>query len=118
MPGGTQLTTLGAAGGGELAQAAEVIARRARELSAAWSRSIPPSIQVDVAGDTATIWSDAPPAYPAETRAPHPLFGNRRHWYGPPGEKFLAPALDERAGAAMAKYAKKIDRLLREAGFS
>lgn len=118
MPGGTQLTTLGAAGGGELAQAAEVIADWARRLAARWSVSIPPTLQVDVAGNTATIWSDAPPAYPAETRARHPLYGDRRHWYGPPGEPFLAPALEQRAGAAMAKYAKKIDRLLREAGFS
>jgi hypothetical protein len=30
---------------------------------------------------------------------------------------FLAPAADQRAGAAMAKYAQKIDRMCRAAGF-
>lgn len=113
----TQLTTLGAAGGGDLAAAAEEIAQRARELAGGWSRKIPPSIGVDVAGRTATITAHAEPGYAAEVRAWHPLFGDRRHWYGPPGEPFLGPALDERAGAAMARYATKIDRLLREAGF-
>lgn len=47
----------------------------------------------------------------------HPLFGNRKHWYGPPGPPFLGPALDARSGEAMAKYAKKIDRMLRQAGW-
>ena len=112
-----RLTTTGAVGGGDLAAAAEVIASRAREL-AAWSHKIPPSIKVEVSGNTAVISSDAPNAYPAETRARHPLFGNREHWYGPPGTRFLAPAADERAGAAMARYAKKVDRMCRNAGFS
>jgi hypothetical protein len=60
---------------------------------------------------------DAPPAYPAETRSRHPLFGDREHWYGPPGRPFLGPAADERAGDALAKYARKVDRWCREAGF-
>jgi hypothetical protein len=113
---GTTHTTAGAVGGGDLGAAAEEIAKGARAL-AAWSRQIPPSISVEVSGNTATISTDAGPAYPAETRARHPLFGDREHWYGPPGEPFLGPAADARAGAAMARYAKKIDRMCRQAGF-
>lgn len=118
---GTQQATLGSVGGGELRAAAEEIADGARRNAAAWSVQIPASIEVDVredeTGGTATISCDVGPAYPAETRARHPLFGDREHWYGPPGERFLGPAADTRAGAAMAKYARKIDRLCREAGF-
>lgn len=114
---GEQLTTLGAAGGGDLQAAAEVIAGTAREL-AGWSAKVPGSITVTVSGQTATIKADAPAAYPAETRARHPLFGSRDHWYGPPGSPFLGPALDRRAGDALARYAKKIDSMCRKAGFS
>ena len=115
MPG-TRNTTVGAVGGGDLAAAANIIADTAREL-AAWSEQIPGAIQVTVSGNTAEISCDAPPAYPAETRARHPLFGDREHWYGPPGAPFLGPAADARAGAAMARYARKIDRMCRKAGF-
>lgn len=114
---GTQNTTLGAVGGGDLAAAAAIIADTARDL-AAWSDKIPGNIKVKVSGNTAEISSDAPAAYPAETRARHPLFGDRERWYGPPGSPFLGPAADARAGAAMARYSKKIDRLLRARGFS
>jgi hypothetical protein len=117
MAGGTQVTRLGAVGGGDLAAAAGIIADGARGL-AGWSQKIPPSITVEVSGKTATITADAPDAYPAETRARHPLFGNRGHWYGPPGAPFLAPAADARAGAAMARYAQKVDRMCRKAGFN
>ena len=110
-------TTAGAVGGGDLVAAAEEIASAARALAAAWSVQIPPSIAVEVNGDTATISTEVGPAYPGETRARHPLFGDREHWYGPPGAKFLAPAADMRAGDAMARYARKLDRWLREAGF-
>lgn len=113
---GEKLTTLGAVGGGDLRAAAEEIADGARAL-AGWSKQIPGRITVTVAGNTAVISCDAPPAYPAETRARHPLFGDRAHWYPPPGEPFLGPAADARAGAAMARYARKIDRMCRQAGF-
>jgi len=125
---GTRFTTLGAIGGGDLRAAAQAIATRAKEL-AGWSKQIPDRIEVEVAGDVATISCDAPPAYPGETRARHPLFarGDRAapdagkkgwgNWYGPPGEPFLGPACDQQAGAAMAKYAQKIDRMCRQAGF-
>lgn len=118
MGDGSRFTTLGAAGGGDLAAAAEEIADGARELAGAWSSKIPPSVRVEVAGSVATITADAPNAYPAEARAKHPLFGDRKHWYGPPGLPFLGPALDARAGAAMARYARKIDRWLRDRGFT
>lgn len=117
---GSRVTTVGAVGGGELGDAADAIAEYARSIASGFSVQIPPRIDVRVDEDAgvATISCDAPPAYPAETRARHPLFGDREHWYGPPGVPFLGPAADVRAGAAMARYAKKIDRLCREAGFS
>jgi hypothetical protein len=111
-------TTTGAAGGGRLEEAAEEIADGARE-NAQWSRTVPASVGVEMQGDSlAVVYADAPAAYPAETRARHPLFGNRRHWYGPPGERFLLPAVEQRAGDAMAKYAQKVDDMCRERGFS
>ena len=117
MAGGVQRTTLGAVGGGDLAAAAGIIADAARELAGAWSAKIPPSITVEVHGNTATISADAPNARPAELRLRHPLFGNREHWYGPPGSPFLAPAADALADPALARYAVKIDRWARAAGF-
>jgi hypothetical protein len=119
MAGGvSRVTTLGAVGGGDLAAAAGIIAATAREMAGSWSAKIPPSIRVEVAGKTATISADAPNARPAELRLRHPLFGDRKHWYGPPGAPFLVPAADAKAGAAMARYSKKIDRMLRQAGFA
>jgi hypothetical protein len=112
--------TTASVGGGDLAAAAEEIASGARLLAGTWAKTgaVVASIRVDVAGNTALITADAGAAYPAETRARHPLFGDREHWYGPPGEPFMGPAADQRAGAAMARYADKIDALCRKAGFS
>ena len=116
LPGGTYGAL--AAEGDDLEAAANVIADEARRL-ASWSRQISTGIHVDTSGDgkSATVWSEVGPAYPAETRARHPLFGNRKYWYGPPGTKFLGPAADAKAGDAMDRYAKKLDRLLAKAGF-
>jgi len=115
--GGYRATALGV-GGGELVQAAEEIADGARS-NASWSQSIPPNIRTEqVDANTVNVVADAGPAYPGETRARHPLFGNKHHWYGPPGEPFLAPAAEQRAGAAMDKFALVIDRKAMEAGFS
>ena len=114
----SRVTTSGAVGGGDLAAAAGIIADKARALAGSWSRKVPPSISVAVSGNVATITADAPDAYPAEMRARHPLFGNREWWYGPPGEKFLAPAADAAADPAMRRYAKKIDGWARKAGYS
>lgn len=114
---GQWVTTVGAAGGGELVQAAEEIADGARD-NASWSTSIPPNIRTEQESDTVVnVVADAGPAYPGETRARHPLFGDRRHWYGPPGAPFLAPAAESRADAAIEKFAQVIDRLAGEAGF-
>ena len=100
-----------------LREAADVIADGARVLAAAWSRQIPPSIRVDSDGKVATVSSRVGPARPAEYRLRHPLFGDRRHWYGPPGEPFLGPAADARIDAAMVKYSRKIDDWLFLGGF-
>ncbi len=100
-----------------LRQAAEVIAETARVLAGGWSRQIPPSIRVDVKDKVATVSSGVGPARPAEYQLRHPLFGNRKFWYGPPGPPFLGPAADARIDAAMAKYAERIDDMLLLAGF-
>lgn len=115
---GTRQTTVGMVGGGELVQAAEEIADGARDYASAWSSSVPASIRTEqVSEKQVNVVADAPAAYPAETRARHPLFGDREWWYGPPGEPFLAPAADAAADPAMRRYAQKIDRMARKAGF-
>jgi hypothetical protein len=118
---GNYMATTGSVGGGELGEAAEEIAAGARGL-AAWSTQVAGGIHVDAGESSATIWTDAPPAYPNETGARHPVFarGARDKWTWVKGDNrpFLGPAADLRAGAAMAKYARKIDRLCRERGFS
>lgn len=114
---GTYHATTGSVGGGELVDAAEEIADGAR-ANASWSTTIPGNIRTEQVDENhVNVVADAGPAYPAETRARHPLFGNRHHWYGPPGSRFLGPAADARAGAALAKYAKRVDVMAREAGF-
>ena len=114
--GGYRATAAGV-GGGELMQAAEEIADGARS-NASWSATIPPNIRTEqVDENTVNVVADTGAAYPGETRARHPLFGNRHHWYGPPGRPFLAPAAEQRAGAAMDKFAQVIDRKAMEAGF-
>ncbi len=117
----TRVTALAAlnTGGGDpdLRAAADIIAAGARTLAGTWSRTVPESIGTQISGNVAIISAGAPVARPAELRLQHPLFGDREHWYGPPGEKFLAPAADAKSDAAMARYAKKIDKLAMRAGF-
>ena len=122
MAGGTQVTRLGAVGGGDLAAAANIIADGARAIAGGFSAQIPPDIKVEVSGNTATISSSVGPAYPNETGSRHPVFAHgldRKEWTWVPGNHrpFLAPAADARAGAAMARYSQKIDRMCRKAGF-
>jgi hypothetical protein len=105
------------AGSGDLGAAAEIVAAEARRLAAGWSVQVPARITVSVSGRTATITADAPPARPAELRIRHPLFGDRDYWYGPPGEPFLSPAATAKADAAAARYADKVDKMARKAGF-
>lgn len=112
------LSALGTGGGDKyLREAADIIARAARGFAGTWSRKIPASITVSVDADTATITASAPNARPAELRLEHPLFGNREHWYGPPGEKFLSPAVDSRSDAAAIKYSEKFDAYARKLGY-
>ena len=80
-----------------LREAADVIADDARARAARWSRTIPGSITVSSDGKIARVVAHAKVARPAELRLRHPLFGNRRYWYGPPGSSFLGPAAEAKA---------------------
>ena len=116
-----RITSIAALNGGsgdrDLRAAAEIIRDGEKALASSWSRSIPGSIGLRMDGSTAVIAAGAPVARPAELRLRHPLFGNREHWYGPPGSPFLAPAADAMADPALARYAVKLDRWARAAGF-
>lgn len=120
----TRVTTTGALGNSDLSAAAKIIADRAKELAGAWSARIPEQIKTEVSGTTATVSCDAPPAYPNEIAGVrHPVFGPTEKnpdpaWVTNQHRPFLSAAADEQAGAAMARYAKKIDRMCRQAGFS
>ena len=108
--------------GGDLAAAAALVADEARRLASEWSVQVPPSISVSVSGSVATITADAPPARPNELNLRHPVFArgpDRRRWTWVAGNSrpFLAPAADRMADAAMARYAKRIDKMARKAGF-
>jgi|SRR5882724_7173986 len=120
MPDSTQRTTSGALGigGADLMAAADIIADAARVMAGRFSSSIPPSIHVEGNGRQVTIIADAPAAYPNEVfGVRHPLFGDREHWYTNQHRPFLGAAADQKAGPAMARYARKIDRMCRSAGF-
>jgi hypothetical protein len=109
-------------GGGELLDAAEEIADGARANASRWSRSVPASIRTEEHDENhVDIVADAPPAYPNEVHSRHPVYArgpDRAKWTWVPGNDrpFLSPAADERAGAALAKYAKKVDRLVKDSG--
>jgi hypothetical protein len=111
------LGTLTGSGDHDLQAAAEIIRDGAKALSGSWSKTVPESIGLRMEGKVAIISAGAPAARPAELRLRHPLFGDRSHWYGPPGEPFLAPAADARSDAAMARYAKKVDGWCKAAGY-
>ena len=116
---GSWATTGGAVGGsGDLHEAAMLIAKDALNRAAQWSSSVPASMSVEGDDQVQTISFDAPAAYPAEVRARHPLFGDRHHWYGPPGKSFLRPAADASADGAMQRYAQVIDKIARENGWT
>lgn len=112
-------TAIGAGAGGDLRlrQAAEIIGNRAIELAATWSKSVPPSIRLSVGKTEAIIAARAPAARPAELRLMHPLFGDREHWYGPPGRPFLSPAANQSIDKAFEKYIEKINDWARADGF-
>ena len=106
------------AGGDDLGQAAQVIADEAARIARA--NGMPEtadSITVEVSGTTATIYSDAPAAYPNEVPGVfHPTYGHRP-WVLNQHRPFLGPAADAKASDAMDRFARKYDRLLAKAGF-
>jgi hypothetical protein len=129
-------TTTGVLGVRDLEAAAEIIADRAREIAGSYSKTgrLPGSIRVDVSDKIATVSSGAPSAYPNEIKGVrHPVFGTQKqelealarglghgkgwNWVPNDHRPFLSRAADEQAGAAMARYAKKIDRMAKNAGF-
>jgi hypothetical protein len=115
LPRGTYAATL--APGDDLGAAADVIADEARRLAGQWSTSIPDDIHVEVRDRTATIWTDAGPAYPNEVEGvKHPTFGHKP-WVTNQHRPFLGPAADAKASDAMERFAERYDRILRKAGF-
>jgi hypothetical protein len=112
---------VGSVGGGDLVQAAEEIADGARQ-NAQWSTTIPGNIRTEqVDSNHVNIVADAPAAYPNETGSRHPVFArgdDRKKWTWTRGNNrpFLAPAADDRAGPALAKWANKVDAMVRDSG--
>src|SRR6185437_7439588 len=88
--------------GDDLGQAAQVIADEAARI--ARGNGMPQtadSISVEVNGTTATVYSDAPAAYPNEVPGvKHPTYGHRP-WILNQHRPFLGPAADAKAGDAM-----------------
>jgi hypothetical protein len=109
----------GASGDSDLHAAAMIIADDASDRAMRWAKtgSVPASRSVDGDEQMQTITFSAGAAYPAEMRAKHPLFGDRRHWYGPPGEPFLLPALEARADDATERYAQVTDKIAMDNGW-
>jgi hypothetical protein len=111
-------TTVGAVGGGDLKGAAEEIADGARAIAArSGLAETSGRIEVSVSGNVATISCDSPAAYPNEVEGVrHPTFGHDP-WVTNQHRPFLGPAAAQRAGAAMARYAQKIDKWCKARGF-
>jgi len=132
--GGTviSLPSLGA-GGKPLRDAADIIARAARQISSRYSRRIPASVRVKVSGDgkTAVITAGgpaAPQAYTFEGRnsgAPiaHPVYGHgpRSEWTWRnqiPVRPFMKQAVDSTIDEAADVWGSEvIDEWARRAGF-
>lgn len=102
-----------------LVQGALEIAEEARTLAAAWSDSVPPSIEViDGGGDTVIVASGVGPSYPNEVRGVrHPVFGNREVWVTNEYRPFLAPAAEGKADAVAVAIARVVDDWGAELGF-
>lgn len=107
-----------AAPGDDLGQAAKVIADEARRIAA--GNGMPEtadSISVTSDGKTATVYSDAPAAYPNEVKGVrHPVYGHGP-WVENEYRPFLAPAADAKASDAMRRYEKHLDDMIKKAGF-
>jgi len=107
-----------------LAEAAKIIADKAKELAGEWSRQVPPSIRVSGSYPEITIRASAPPAYPNEMPDIwHPVFGRRgTKRFGKPRVKnkhrpFLAPAPDRVGDEDVQKFAEIVDDWAVKAGF-
>lgn len=107
-----------AADGDDLGAAAQLVADEAARIARA--NGMPEtadSIQVEVSGTVATVYTDAPAAYPNEVAGvKHPTYGHRP-WVLNQHRPFLGPAADAKASDAMERWAQKYDRLLAKAGF-
>ena len=107
-----------------LAEAAKIIAGKAKDNAAGWSARIPPSIRVSGSYPEVFIRSGAPPAYPNEVPGVrHPVFGGRgtkrphAPWVTNQHRPFLAPAADEASDEAAEKFAEIVDDWAIKAGF-
>lgn len=81
--------------GKRLREAAEIVAMKAREIASAFSTRIPLSVKITGGASRVYIRAGgpvAPNAYPFETGARHPLFGNRNWWYPQPVHEFMEDA--------------------------
>jgi hypothetical protein len=113
-----------------LLRAANVIADRARAISATWSTRVPASVrlyQPTARGVTiAAGGTRAPQAYTFENPRGglgvwHPVYGHgprsEWHWVRQTPRPFLAPAGDEAAGQAADEFAKVCDDWAAASGF-
>lgn len=109
----------GDAGGEHLAEAARLIAEGIRRrASSIPSAKIGPSVHVGQGSNrSAVVYATAPNAYPIETGARHPLFGNREHWYAMKRVLFLEEGAAMKLDDAAEEYGKTADDWLRAYGF-
>ena len=109
--------------GRRLREAAEIIARQARQNAGGWSARIPPSIKVNGGSSGISISSSSPPAYPNELGVRHPVFGGRgtrrpdAPWVTNKHRPFLAPAADEKIDEAAEAFSKVLDDWAKELGY-
>jgi hypothetical protein len=99
---------------------AEKMAQKAAELP---SKKIPPTLKSYVRGEVGYInaggtgGSEAMNAYMFETPgARHPLFGNRKHWYGQEYRPFMEEAAEEFGDEAAQIYADAAIEVWKEEG--
>lgn len=104
--------------GSDLGAAAKVIADEASRLARGQGLvETADAINVDSDETSATIWTEAPAAYPNEIEGvKHPTFGHRP-WVVNQHRPFLGPACDAKADGALDRYSDRLKRLIKEAGF-
>jgi len=102
-----------------LKEAAEVVAEAARTIAAAFSRRIPPATRVKGGITGVRVETDrheAPNAWPFETGAFHPLFGDRDHWYQQEHRPYMSEAADMKAEEAAERFAEVLDDWAKDLG--